>query len=117
MHYSDSIVPDDISGQFNGLSSVFSLNKNQKLLYNITDSRDAEVIVSGKRLTPYIKEIRYPWISEYDGYRGFRIKNGNLILFYPPKPGEQAMITIRTISPSETTRQYPYSASTIALGE
>lgn len=117
MHYSDSIVTDDISGQFNGLSSVFSLNKNQKLLYNITDSRDAEVIVSGKRLTPYVKEIRYPWIAEYDGYRGFRIKNGRLILFSPPKTGEQAMITIRTISPSETTRQYPYSASTIALGE
>jgi len=113
----EPIIADDISPYFNGSSAVFPLTNNLVKISNIIDSKDAEVIVNGRRLVPYVQELRYPWIVEYDAYRGFRVRDGKLILFNAPKSGEQASVMIKTISQKVATRKYPFSASTIALGD
>lgn len=113
----EPIIADDISPYFNGSSAVFPLTNNLVKISNIIDSKDAEVIVNGRRLVPYVQELRYPWITEYDAYRGFRVRDGKLILFNAPKSGEQASVMIKTISQKVATRKYPFSASTIALGD
>jgi hypothetical protein len=113
----EPIIADDISPYFNGSSAVFPLTNNLVKISNIIDSKDAEVIVNGRRLVPYVQELRYPWIAEYDAYRGFRVRDGKLILFNAPKSGEQASVMVKTISQKVATRKYPFSASTIALGD
>lgn len=113
----EPIIADDISPYFNGSSAVFPLTNNLVTISNIIDSKDAEVIVNGRRLVPYVQELRYPWIAEYDAYRGFRVRDGKLILFNAPKSGEQASVMVKTISQKVATRKYPFSASTIALGD
>lgn len=113
----EPIIADDISPYFNGSAAVFPLTNNLVKISNIIDSKDAEVIVNGRRLVPYVQELRYPWIAEYDAYRGFRVRDGKLILFNAPKSGEQASVMVKTISQKVATRKYPFSASTIALGD
>lgn len=113
----EPIIADDISPYFNGSSAVFPLTNNLVKISTIIDSKDAEVIVNGRRLVPYVQEVRYPWIVEYDAYRGFRVRDGKLILFNAPKSGEQASVMVKTISQKVATRKYPFSASTIALGD
>ena len=113
----EPIIADDISPYFNGSSAVFLLTNNLVKISTIIDSKDAEVIVNGRRLVPYVQELRYPWIAEYDAYRGFRVRDGQLILFNAPKSGEQASVMVKTISKTVATRKYPFSASTIALGD
>ena len=113
----EPIIADDISPYFNGSSAVFPLTNNLVKISTIIDSKDAEVIVNGRRLVPYVQELRYPWIAEYDAYRGFRVRDGKLILFNAPKSGEQASVMVKTISQKVATRKYPFSASTIALGD
>ena len=113
----EPIIADDISPYFNGSSAVFPLTNNLVKISTIIDSKDAEVIVNGRRLVPYVQELRYPWIAEYDAYRGFRVRDGQLILFNAPKSGEQASVMVKTISQKVATRKYPFSASTIALGD
>ena len=113
----EPIIADDISPYFNGSSAVFPLTNNLVKISTIIDSKDAEVIVNGRRIVPYVQEVRYPWIVEYDAYRGFRVRDGKLILFNAPKSGEQASVMVKTISQKVATRKYPFSASTIALGD
>lgn len=114
------LVLNDISNQFDGLKAVFPLLLDQTSatsVYSIVDSKDLEVVVDGKRLLPYITEIRYPWITPYDSYSGFKYYNGNVIIYNAPSIGAQAMVSIINTSITKQTRRYPYSATTVALGD
>jgi hypothetical protein len=113
----DPIVPDDIATAFNGSQTVFNLRKDQISLTSIVNSYDAEVIIGGRRISPYIPEKRYPWIVEYDSFRGFRIRDGQLIVFNAPRRGDDASVIIRSTSKTVGQRAYPFSASTIAFGD
>ena len=113
------LVLNDITNYFDGVTCVFSLKIDQTSINTITDSKDLEVIINGMRLRPYIKEQRYPWITEYDGYGGvgYRVSGANLIFYYAPSPGDICTLTIRSTSGTTQVRKYPYSANSVALGD
>lgn len=113
----DPIVADDISTQFNGDTSVFALTQDLTPINNIGDSKDVEVVINGQRLTPYIKEIRFPWFTPYDSFKGFRVVGNNLIIYKAPYMGDTSYIIVRSSSNTQQTKRYPFSASTIALGD
>ena len=112
---------NDISTQFDGIKSVFQLRTDQANVVNIIDSKNVEVVVGGLRLIPYVKDLRYPWITPYDSYKGFKIVSSNtssqVVIYNPPDIGEQASLTIINSSSVAQTKRYPYSADTIALGD
>ena len=110
------LVLNDISTQFDGSKTVFSLLIDQTSINTITDSKDVQVILNGQILAPYVGETTYPWIKEYDSYKGYRIVSGNIIIYNAPNYGDQCVMIVRSTSSSQQTRRYPYSATTIALG-
>jgi hypothetical protein len=114
-------VLNDISTQFDGTKCVFELKNNQTNVVNIVDSKNVEVFVGGLKLAPYVKDLRYPWITPYDSYKGFRVVSSNtssqVVIYNAPDIGEQASLTIINSSSIAQTKQYPYSADTIALGD
>jgi len=115
------LVVSDISPQFDGRKTVFTILNDQLPVANIVDSKNVEVIVNGMRLAPYVKQNTWPWITTYDSHKGFRIVSSNVsstvTVYNAPAPGDQAVITIINSSPTPQTRKYPYSAATIALGD
>ena len=119
------LVLNDISTQFDGTKAVFELRTDQANVVSIVDSKNVEVVVGGLRLAPYVKDLRYPWITPYDSYKGFRVSTQNtasntaqtLTIYNSPDIGEQAILTIINSSSSPQTKKYPYSAATIALGD
>jgi hypothetical protein len=114
-------VLSDISSQFDNFVSVFNLTLDQSNVTSIMDSKNLEVVVGGNRLSPYVKELRYPWITPYDSFKGYRVVSTNtssqLIIYNAPAPGDQAILTLINNSSSPQTKKYPYSAATIALGD
>lgn len=119
-----SIMVDSVSQQFDGIRSVFDLRVDQQYINSIVDSKDAEVVLNGEYLTPYVDELRWPWFTPYDSHRGFRIVNGittsssvQLIIYNAPYIGDSASVIIRTQSTARKKRKYPFSAATIALGD
>jgi len=111
------IVVDDISNYFDGASSVFLLTVNRQPLNTLVDSKDLDVFINGLKLSPYVSTITYPWITPYDSNNGFRVSANNLIIYKSPAIGSSASLITRNISTSKQTKQYPYSATTIALGD
>jgi len=115
------LVLSDIGNQFDNLKCVFNLTVDQANVTSIVDSKNLEVIVNGARLSPYVKQITYPWILDYDSYRGFRVVSSNtsssLIIYNAPALNDQATVTIINNSLVAQTQKYPYSAATIALGD
>jgi 6-phosphogluconolactonase (cycloisomerase 2 family) len=114
-------VLNDISNEFDNLKCVFNLKLDQANVTSIVDSKNLEVFVNGYRLSPYVKQLTYPWLATYDSYKGYRAVSTNtktdLIIYNAPAPGDQAMVSIINNSSAPQTRKYPYSAATIALGD
>ena len=111
------VVLNDISNQFDGTKTVFSLMLNQDMIYSIVDSKDLEVVINGARLTPYVNTQTYPWISNIESFNGFRVKSNNLIIYNAPFIGDSASLIWRNASNTTQTKKYPYSAASIALGD
>jgi hypothetical protein len=124
------LILNDISNQFNAKKAVFALRNNQAPVTNLVDSKDLSVVVDGRPVSPYITELRYPWLTPYNSFRGFRLAqtSGNLkltttsvaqsvVIYNAPDIGQQATITQINTSATKQTRRYPYSASSIALGD
>lgn len=110
-------ILNDISNQFDGAKQVFLLRLEQSALASFGTSIDYEVVINGIRLVPYIKQITYPWITPYDSSNGFRVVDDKLIVYNAPDIGDIATVTqLGTTSPQQT-RKYPYSATTIAIGD
>lgn len=111
------IVCDDISTQFDGVKSVFQLRQNQASINNVVDSKDVQVTVNGQILAPYVTELRYPWIIEYESFKGFKIVGSNLYIPSAPEAGDTAVVMITNTSLAKQYRKYPYSAMSIAIGD
>jgi hypothetical protein len=124
------LILNDISNQFNANRAVFALRNNQAPITNLVDSKDLSVVVDGRPVSPYITELRYPWLTPYNSFKGFRVAQtaGNLkltttsvaqsvVIYNAPDIGQQATITQINTSATKQTRRYPYSASSIALGD
>jgi len=116
-------VLNDISNLFDFRTCVFPLRLEQSDITssNFTDSKDLDVVINGLKLTPYVKQITYPWLTPYDSHKGFRAvatsTEANVIIYNAPAIGDSASVTIINNSSSLQTRKYPYSATTIALGD
>jgi hypothetical protein len=117
------LVLNDISDQFDAAKQVFPLRYDQTDVTNnnITDSKNLEVIVGGLRLSPYVKQNTFPWLTPYDSHKGFRVvataTSANIIIYNAPAIGDQAVLTITNSSLTAQIRRYPYCATTIALGD
>ena len=111
------VVLNDISNQFDGTKTVFSLMLDQDMIYSIVDSKDLEVVINGARLSPYVNTQTYPWISNIESFNGFRVKSNNLIIYNAPFIGDSASLIWRNASNTTQTKKYPYSAASIALGD
>ena len=114
-------VLNDITNQFDNSKCVFQLRVDQSNVTSIMDSKNLEVVVDGNRLSPYVKEIRYPWFTPYDSFKGYRVVSSNtssqVVIYNAPEQGQQAILTLINSSSSPQTKKYPYSAATIALGD
>jgi hypothetical protein len=118
-------VLNDISNQFDNVTSVFALRNQQANVANIVNSRDIQVVVGGQTLSPYVAQANWPFVgpffTPYDSFRGFRVKSdsvsSNVIIYNSPAIGDQATITIINNSTTVQTRRYPYSPETIAFGD
>jgi len=114
-------VLNDITNQFDNSKCVFELRVDQQNVTSIMDSKNLEVVVNGARLSPYVRELRFPWFTPYDSFKGYRVVSSNttsqVIIYNSPAPGDQAILTLINNSSSPQTKKYPYSAATIALGD
>ena len=114
-------VLNDITNEFDNAKCVFNLRVDQSNVTSIMDSKNLEVVVDGNRLSPYVREIRYPWFTPYDSFKGYRVVSTNtssqLVIYNAPEQGQQAILTLINNSSSPQTKKYPYSAATIALGD
>jgi hypothetical protein len=111
-------VLNDISSQFDGSKTVFNLALDQSIINTVVDSKDLEVVIGGQRLAPYVDILPYPWLTPYDSFRGFRVKNtGQLVIYNAPYRGDTAVLTLRQQTTTRQKRKYPYSATTIAFGD
>lgn len=118
------IVLNDISNQFDGYKTVFDLKQNQDYIFAITESKNVQVVIGGRTLTPYVTTLTYPWITPYNSMNGFRVVNGiatptsvQLIIYQAPTIGNSSYIEVITNSSTTQQTRYPFSASTIALGD
>lgn len=120
------VVLDNISNQFDNVTSVFRLTTNNANVTTITDSKNLQVTVGGQTLAPYVQELKWPFFTEYDSWRGFRVKNSppgsgnvvvgsNVIIYNSPAVGDSSSLTIINNSATVQTRRYPFSPETIAL--
>lgn len=115
------IVLDDISPQFDGAKTVFDLTLDltpvSSVINNsVVDSKDLDVSVNGSVIAPYVKQVHFPWILDYDSFKGFRVSGDKIIFYNSPRPGTQCTLTLRNTSSTIQTRRYPFTAGSIALG-
>jgi hypothetical protein len=119
------IVLNDITSQFTGVTGSFSLRVEQTRITsaNVTYSNNLEVLMDGRKLLPFIKTNTYPWLSPYEGaFNVFRLvfnpdTTAQLVIYNTPTTANQAIVSIINNSSTVQTRNYPYSATTIALGD
>lgn len=114
-------VLNDISTQFNRATTHFALKLDQTAISSISDSKDLEVVIGGLRFSPYIARYTWPWILEYDSFDGYRIRtfdSANYITIYKaPAAGSNSLLITRSPSTTTQKRRYPFSATTVALGD
>jgi hypothetical protein len=130
-YYSDGknfghTVLNDISNQFDGVKTHFQLKIEQSAINITADSKDFEVVVDGRRLNPYVTRYTYPWLTPYDSFKGFRVRtfqdssnatSNYLTIYNAPYIGEASTISLRNPTTTTQTTRYPFSATTIALGD
>jgi len=119
-------ILNDISNLFDGTTSHFQLKLEQSGINITADSKDFEVVVDGRRLNPYVTRYTYPWLTSYDSFKGFRVRTftdssnttSNYVTIYnAPYTGDSSTISLRTPTSTIQTTRYPFSATTIALGD
>jgi len=120
-------VLNDVSNQCDGVKMVFPLKVDQTNITsaNITDSKNLQVAVSGKVLSPWVNTQTYPWFQTFAGFPlngpGYRVtsdaSSANVTLYQSPAQGSQVVLTIINNSSTAQLAKYPYSAATIVLGD
>ena len=111
-------VLDDVSGLTDSQNSVYTMRINGSPVINtyITDSKDLQVMVNGRRLEPYTNKADFTFMTEYDAYRGFRVRGNKVIIYNAPERGSQITLIAQPISSTKQIRRYPFSATNIGLG-
>jgi hypothetical protein len=81
------------------------------------ETKDIEVVVDGRKLTPFVTPQTYPWLTVYDGSKGFRVRENRVIIYNAPAVGSEVAITMRKTSATKQNMKYPFCATTIVLGD
>lgn len=128
--YASPIVLNDISNQCNGATTVFNLMQDQTNINTLVDSKDLEVVVNGIRLAPYVKKDASPWLTPYGSFNGFRVITipdpndltalttlGQVIIYKAPYIGASVLLIATPLSSARQIQKYPFTATTIALGD
>jgi hypothetical protein len=120
-------VLDDISNQCDGAKMVFRLTNNLANITsaNIADSKNLQVAVNGLILSPWINTQTWPWFQTFAGFPtrspGYQVNttstSANITFYRSPAQGSQVVLTIINNSSTTQLRKYPYSATTIVLGD
>lgn len=119
-------VLNSLTTQFDGVSTHFQLKVNQTPINLTADNADFEVVIDGNKLTPYVTNLTYPWLTPYDSFKGFRVRKftdstnvtSNYVTIYnAPYIGETSSISVKTPVSDTRTTKYPFSATTIAFGD
>jgi hypothetical protein len=118
---SGKTILNDISNQFDGVTTHFKLKLEQNIVSTITNSKDLEVVIDGLKLSPYITRYTWPWLMVYDSFKGYRVRtfdSQNYITIYnAPNAGSSALLTLEATSSTLQTSRYPFSATIVALGD
>jgi hypothetical protein len=111
-------VLDDVSGLTDSRNSVYTMRINGAAVLNtyITDSKDLQVTVNGKKLNPYTADGDVMFMPVYDAYKGFRVRGNKVIIYNAPEIGSQISLVAQPISTTKQIRRYPFSATNIGLG-
>lgn len=119
--YGGATILADVSNLCDGNESVFDLKVDQTLLSStyLVDSKDLEVTVNGQKLNPYITEAPGPFVCAYDGgdSKTFRVRQNQVIIYNAPDVGSFVSMTVRKTASTKQYRRYPFSPTTIALGD
>lgn len=111
----------DVSPLCDGARAVFDLKTDQTLLSStyIVDSKDVQVQVNGQTLAPYVSQGVGPWIPAFDnqGTRSFRVRGNQLIIYNAPDVGSSVSVTVQKTAATAQVNRYPFSPTTIALGD
>lgn len=113
--FPEIIVLDDVSGLTDSRNSVYTMRINGSPTY-VTDSKDLQVTVNGRKLEPYTNTEDFTFMSHYDAYRGFRVRGNKVIIYNAPERGSQISLVKQHISVTKQIRRYPFSATNIGLG-
>ena len=110
----------DVHGQVDTTNCVFTLRQNQTALSTtyIKDSKDLEVTVDGERYTAYASQKAFAFMPLYEvDSRTFRVRQNRLIIYNAPDIGAKISAVVRKSSTTPQVRRYPFSATTIGLGD
>jgi hypothetical protein len=110
----------DVKGLTDAENCVFSLTLNQKLISTslLTDSRDLEVSVDGIRYYPYASQNGFAFMPVYEmNSKSFRVRENRLIIYNAPEVGSKINAVVRKVSSAASVLRYPFSATTIGLGD
>jgi hypothetical protein len=115
-------VLDDVTPLFDGVKSVFGLTINTANLSTvinntIADSKDFDVALNGIVIPPYVVQRTWPWITPYDAFNGFRIVGDQILFYTAPQVNSTCSIILRNASSTQQERRYPFTTSSIALGD
>lgn len=112
-------ILDDVSQQCDADRCVFELRQNSTSLSfsTVIDSKDLEVSINGIRLEPYIGQNAFAFLPTYDSFKGFRVRENRLIIYNAPEINSKVTVNLRKVSTSKQIRRYPFSATTIGLGD
>lgn len=113
-------IPLDVHGQTDAANCVFLLRRNQVPLSDtdVEDSRDIEVIIDGEQYSPYVSQKAFAYMPIYEvDSRTFRVRENRLIIYNAPDVGANIKVVVKKTSTTPQTRRYPFSATTIGLGD
>jgi hypothetical protein len=111
---------DDISNKFDSLKTVFALRANQSAattIYTTLKTDDIEVYINGMQLDGFVTQTTYPWLTPYASFNGYKVSGSNLILYNAPVAGDKAIVKVVGQSNLSRTYRYPFSATTVAMGD
>lgn len=99
---------------------MFPMKFNQSSItsaFSALQTEDIDVMISGVQLEPYAKDTMWPWVSPYDWFNGYKVSGSNVVNYNAPAQGDKAVASVARSTSITRTYRYPFSATTVALGE
>lgn len=93
-------VFDDISGQFNGVTTAFTLSVNG-VPYSLTDAYQVQIFIGGARVFPYRAGNSFIFFTDVNQFtNGYTVKGSTLTFANAPSAGIPFNGMLTTTGPS-----------------